>query len=73
MKRQKVDSSFIKAAGYDPDSKTLELTIKGNKGVAFQYSGVTRAKFQGFLDAESKGSYFNAKIKDKYPETKVEA
>jgi len=71
MKRQTVDSSFIKSVGYDEEKKVLEIAFKGRPQPVTQYNGVTRAKFKNFVSASSKGSYFNKRIKGQFDENKV--
>ncbi len=65
MDRTPVRSSNIRSVGYDPASRTLEVQF--HSGGVYQYSGVPEAVYQSFMQAASKGSYFNEHIKERYP------
>lgn len=65
MDRTAVRSSNIRAIGYDPQSQTLEVEF--TTGGVYQYSGVPDAVYQGLMRAGSKGAYFHAHVKDRYP------
>lgn len=69
MYRQSVNSSNLKAVGYDPSSQLLEIEF--NHGGIYQYSGVPQYIFDGLLGAGSHGQYFHAHIKDVYPYQRV--
>ena len=64
MERTLVTSSNIRAAGYDPDTQTLEVEFNG--GSVYQYSGVPPNEYDGLMNAGSKGSYFHANIRNRY-------
>lgn len=59
-----VESSNIKDFVYDRTSKTLQVDF--NSGGRYNYSGVPEKLVKKFDHAESKGSFHNAKIKDKF-------
>ncbi len=62
---QFVDSSNIEAIGYDPEA--LELHVRFLKsGETYVYSDVNQAVFDELMQAESKGSYLNRRIKGNY-------
>jgi KTSC domain len=65
MKRTPVISSNIAAIGHDPDSETLEIEF--NNGAVYSYSGVPLGEYEGFMSADSKGTYLNVNIKGRYP------
>lgn len=65
MERTPVTSSNISAIGYDADSQTLEVEF--TNGSVYEYSGVPPNEYEGFMDADSKGKYLHANIKDRYP------
>lgn len=69
MERTPVTSSSIRAIGYDSDSQTLEVEF--NYGAVYQYSGVSQSEYEGMMNADSKGKYFNANIKGSYPFMKL--
>ena len=61
MNRTPVDSSNLASAGYDPDSRILEIEF--NSGSVYQYYAVPQHEYEGLMRADSHGSYFNAHIK----------
>lgn len=65
MNRASVRSSNIQSVGYDPEPRLLEVQF--HSGGVYQYSGVPEAVYQSFMQAASKGSYFNEHIKERYP------
>ena len=65
MKRLRVNSSVIRSLGYDYTTSTLEVEFK--TGQLYRYRPVPRAKFNALKGAESKGRYFNANIRDRFP------
>ncbi len=60
-----VNSSAIRAIGYDPGRRLLKITFE--QGDTYDYCNVPHSVFEGILNAYSKGSYYNDYIKDKYP------
>lgn len=67
---QYVDSTNIEASGYDPDS--LELHVRFLKsGETYVYYNVEEWVFQQFMQADSKGAYFNTNIRDLYQCSKI--
>ena len=62
MEMQELDSSVVSAAGY---SRVLEVAF--NSGRVYQYFDVDESVYQAFLASESKGKYFNAHIRGKFP------
>lgn len=69
MERAPVTSTDIRAIGYDADSQTLEVEF--NSGGVYQYSGVSPGEHDGIMAADSKGKYFHANIKNRYPFVKL--
>jgi hypothetical protein len=69
MERTPVSSSNIAAIGYDSDSGVLEVEF--TNGTVYSYSGVPTSEYDGFLNADSKGKYFNGNIKNRYSFVKV--
>ena len=65
MERTPVSSSNISSIGYDPDSSMLEVEF--NNGAVYSYSGVPPGEYEGFMNADSKGKYLHANIKNLYP------
>jgi KTSC domain len=69
MERTPVTSSNIREIGYDSDNQILELEF--NDGSVYQYSGVPANEYEGIMNADSKGKYLHANIKNRYPYTKL--
>ena len=61
MEYNTVVSSNIKAVGYDDETFTLEVAF--TNGTTYRYLSVPRSIFDGLLQADSPGRYFNAEIK----------
>ncbi len=59
-----VHSSNIRAVGYEPENRTLEVEFR--TGTVYQYLGVPETVHQGLMWATSKGAYFHDHIKDRY-------
>ena len=62
MERHEVESSVIRAVGH-----TRVLEVEFESGRVYQYYDVPEAIFDAFLHSDSKGRYFNAHIRGKYP------
>lgn len=60
----KVKSSWISAIGHDKSNKVLIVEMLD--GSAYEYDGVSTRTFNAFLDAPSKGTFLNDKIKPNY-------
>lgn len=59
------DSTAIRRAEYDAKTATLSLWFVESGG-PYDYYMVPRRVFDGLCTAASKGSYFNANIRDRY-------
>ena len=59
-----VASSNLAAVGYS--AATSVLRIRFNSGSVYDYMGVPEHIHDGLMGAASKGSYFNAHIKNRY-------
>lgn len=64
MKRESVDSSAVRSAGYD--EKRLIMEIEFASGDVYEYLGVPVSVFVQFLNAASKGQFVNAVVKPLY-------
>lgn len=64
MRRQRLDSSSLVSAGYDPAKQLLEVEFR-NGGV-YQYLDVDDHEYDDFQGAESKGRYLNTEIKPRH-------
>jgi hypothetical protein len=69
MERKRVNSSKIRAAGYDPESQTLELEFSDGRVVA--YRGVSGEVHRQFMAAPSATSFFEDKVDEHYPSSRV--
>jgi hypothetical protein len=59
-----IDSSFISDVAYSAPTQMFEIRMKN--GSEYTFSGVPEAIYQNFLDADSKGQFFNSIIKKRY-------
>ncbi|MGN7800854.1 KTSC domain-containing protein [Leifsonia sp. 22587] len=66
MERESFDSSVIASAGYDPALRTLEVEF--GSGEVYRYFLVPARVWRDLRSAESAGAYFNAEVRDHYPE-----
>jgi hypothetical protein len=64
-----VQSSVMTRVHYDED--TAELDVSFVSGKVYRYGSVPLAIYVDLLDAESKGEFFNANIKDVFPYVEV--
>jgi hypothetical protein len=67
--RRPVASSMMRSAGYDDAHAVLEIEFVG--GTVYHYHAVPRSAWTGLMEAPSKGRYFDAHIRDKYPMKRV--
>ncbi len=67
MDRQEVVSSVIEAIGH---ARVLEIEFEN--GRIYQYYNVPEDIYEEMLGSESKGKYFNANVRGKYPYREVE-
>lgn len=58
-----VESSQVKAIGYDPATKTLACTFTRGPGHVYHYPDVTPEQHAAFIGAESIGTHFGQHIK----------
>lgn len=72
-----VESSQIKAVGYDADARTLAVTFNYGAGAIYHYADVAPETYEAFIKSESLGSFFGKNIKalpfKKYPAEQVAA
>jgi len=59
-----VNSTAIQHIDYNPATQTLYITFKG--GREYPFCGVPQSVYQAFLNAPSKGEFYNDHIKDRY-------
>jgi KTSC domain len=63
MERQAVSSRAISSIGYQAGTLEIEFV----DGDVYRYFLVPRGLFVEFLQADSKGAFFNERIRDRYP------
>ena len=71
MTMQTVNSTLIKGIGYNPLTEQLSVTMQKNAGTTYVFRGVGRKTANDFVEANSKGQYFNRNIRGSFPTTKV--
>ena len=59
-----VESSQVKAIGYDAASTTLAVTFTRGAGATYHYPNVTQEAFDAFKGADSIGAHFGKHIKN---------
>jgi hypothetical protein len=64
MRRVPVSSSVVAEIGYDLSEQMLE--VKFRSGRTYRYFGVPSSVHDEFLLCESKGRYFNERVRDAY-------
>jgi hypothetical protein len=64
MERKRVNSSKIRAVGYDPKSRVLEVELRD--GSVLAYSSVSQEVHRQFMAAPSPTSYYEDKIVDEF-------
>jgi hypothetical protein len=69
MERKRINSSKIRAVGYDPKSQTLEVEF--SDGRLLQYRGVSPEVHRQFMAAPSATSYFEDKIDESFPSSRI--
>ena len=65
MQRVQLESALLAWARYQPDCHQLELEFRG--GERYLYYGVSARTYAELLGAESKGAFFNARIRNCFP------
>lgn len=63
MQRAHVSSSDLASVGYENSM----LEIEFHSGGIYRYLHVPESVYTNLMSAPSKGTYFHASIKDKYP------
>ena len=66
-----VESAAIKEIDYDPDR--AKLLVQFASGERYVYVGVPGEVHRSFVGADSKGRFFQAEIRDKYPYNRLDA
>ncbi len=66
-----VESTAISEIDYDPE--VAKLLVRFASGERYVYVGVPGEVCRSFLEAESKGRFFQAEIRDRYPYNKLDS
>ena len=69
MERKRVNSSKVRAVGYDERSQTLEVEL--SNGQVWQYSKVYPEVYRRFMAAPNPTSFYDDKIAEDYPGRRV--
>ena len=64
MERKPVKSDKVRAVGYDPQSRVLEVQLRD--GTVHAYSGVSQEVHRQFMNAPSPTSYYEDMIADEF-------
>ncbi|HSV02267.1 MAG TPA: KTSC domain-containing protein [Phenylobacterium sp.] len=65
-----VESTAIREIDYD--AGRAKLLVRFVSGERYVYVGVPGEVHRSFLEAESKGSFFQAEIRDRYPYNRLD-
>lgn len=66
IKTHPLNSSMLVSCQYDTDSSQLSVKFSGSGKVYRSAQPVPEAIYEGLIDADSAGKYYNAKIKGVY-------
>jgi YD repeat-containing protein len=69
MERKRLNSSQIRAVGYDASSQTLEIEFPN--GSIVQYSRVSPEVHRRLMAAPSPGSFFQDRIEDEFTARRI--
>lgn len=70
MPRVDLQSTSLNAATYQDRSAFLDLEF--HSGAIYRYLGVPVQVYQELWQAESQGRYFNQRIRNRFPYTKID-
>jgi hypothetical protein len=71
MKTIPINSSNLKAVGYDPS--TRELRVEFHSGAVHEHVGVPPERHSALMAADSHGKEYNAAIRDHYARKQMNA
>jgi len=66
-----VDSTAISDIDYD--AQRAKLLVRFSSGERYIYVGVPGEVHRSFVEADSKGRFFQSQIRDRYPFNRLEA
>jgi hypothetical protein len=61
-----VQSSLLASVNYQPEKSVLDLEFR-ESGITYRFFHVPREIYTSLLTAESKGSWFNSHIRNRFP------
>lgn len=64
METRPLRSSALSSAGYDTETKTMEVTFTG--GRSYTHENVPAEVFEGLVNADSPGRFYASNIKGVY-------
>jgi hypothetical protein len=67
--RQVVQSSSLRSIGYDRDTQTLEVEFRN--GGLYRYDDVPDEIWTGLRRSESKGKFFQERVRDHFAATRL--
>ncbi|HYQ15907.1 MAG TPA: KTSC domain-containing protein [Polyangiaceae bacterium] len=70
MLREVVESSSLRSIGYDRRTATLEIEFDG--GGVYRYEDVPLEIWQGLRQADSKGKFFQANVRDRFATSRID-
>lgn len=69
MLRQVIDSSSLRSVGYDRVARALEVEFRS--GSVYRYDEVPSEVYSELLRSPSKGQFFQERVRDRFPTTRV--
>jgi len=69
MRRKPVVSTSLASVGYEATTRILEIEFR--KGRIYRYHGVGAKLFEQLMQADSKGRFMNAHIRNAYRFTRI--
>lgn len=69
MRLEPVQSSNVRAVGYDAPTQTMHVAFHG--GRTYEYTGVSPEEHRSLVGADSIGSHFHHHIKSRYTGRKL--
>jgi len=66
-----VNSTLIRSIGYNPLNEQLAVVLNAQPSTIYNYKGVSRSTASQFVEASSKGQFFNRNIRGRFPTTKA--
>ena len=62
-----LESDALSFVRYDAKSRELFAIFRGRRPRRYVYDGVTPEEYAALMQADSKGAWFNAHIRDRHP------